>query len=269
MAERSSPSTSVSPQSTIENRRDTVTRVGIVGCGAIGSLIAKAADDGIVKCDELVLYDNNPEKTANLRRSLRLKSSVVDNIEDMIARAPAVIVEAASQQAVKEYLPRILREDIEVIVMSVGALLGMQIDSRKVHTSSGAIGGIDAIRSASLAGIDEITLTSRKNPQVLKTDKNAETVVFDGDAEVAVKLFPKEMNVAASLALAVQPKKVRVKVVSDPKVERNVHEIRVSWSKGEMVLRFENEPHPDNLGTSALAAWSAIRLLKDLLEKQL
>lgn len=247
--------------------RDIVTRVGIIGCGAIGSLIAKAADDGIVKCDELILYDNNPEKAANLHGSLRTKSQIVEKIEDMVAQAPAVIVEAASQQAVKEYLGRILEGDIEVIVLSVGALLGMQIDSHRIHTPSGAIGGIDAIRGASLAGIDEITLTSKKNPQVLKSDKNAETVVFDGDAEMAVKLFPKEMNVAATLALAVQPKKVRVKLVSDPKVSRNVHEIRVSWNKGEMVLKFENEPHPDNPGTSALAAWSAIRLLKDLLEK--
>jgi aspartate dehydrogenase len=241
--------------------RSVVKTVGIIGCGAIGSLIAKA--------DELILYDNNPEKAVNLHRSLRVKSQIVEKIEDMITQAPAVIVEAASQQAVKEYLPRILEEDIEVIVMSVGALLDMQIDSRKVHTPSGAIGGIDAIRSASLAGIDEITLTSRKNPQVLKSDKNGETVVFDGDADMAVKLFPKEMNVAATLALAVQPKRVKVKVVSDPKVNKNVHEIRVSWSKGEMILRFENEPHPDNLGTSALAAWSAIRLLKDLMEKSL
>jgi aspartate dehydrogenase len=253
----------------IENGRNIVTRVGIIGCGAIGSLIAKAADDGIVKCDKLILYDNNPEKAANLHRFLRTKSQVVETIEDMIAQAPAVIVEAASQQAVKEYLGRILEEDIEVIVMSVGALLSMQIDSRKVHTTSGAIGGIDAIRSASLARIDDITLTSRKNPQVLKSDRNAENVLFDGDAEMAAKLFPKEMNVAATLALVVRPKKVRVKVISDPKVNRNVHEIKVSWSKGEMVLRFENEPHLDNPGTSALAAWSAIRLLKDLLDKSL
>ena len=220
-----------------------------------------------MKCDELILYDNNPEKAANLHKSLRVKCHIVAKIEDMIAQAPAVIVEAASQQAVKEYLHKILEKDIEVIIMSVGALLNMKIDSRKVHTPSGAIGGIDAVRSASLAGIDEITLTSRKNPQVLRTDKNAETVVFDGDADMAVKLFPKEMNVAARLALAVQPKKVRVKIVSDPKVNKNVHEIKVSWSKGEMFLSFENDPHPDNPGTSALAAWSAIRLLKDLLEK--
>jgi len=85
---------------------------------------------------------------------------------------------------------------------------------------------------------------------------------------MAVRLFPKEMNVAATLALTVHPKKVKVRVISDPKVNRNVHEIRIVWTNGDMILRFENDPHPDNPGTSALAAWSAIRLLEDLLERR-
>lgn len=248
--------------------RTFVKKVGILGCGAIGSLIARAVDEGIVKCDELILYDNNPEKTNDLQKSLHIKSQIVAGVEEMIANAPAIIVEAASQQAVKEYLRKILKADIEVIIMSAGALLDMQINSRRVHTPSGAIGGIDAVRSAALAGINEITLTTRKNPEALKTDRNAETIIYDGDAEMAVRLFPKEMNVAATLALTVHPKKVKVRVISDPKVNKNVHEIRVVWTNGDMILRFENDPHPDNPGTSALAAWSAIRLLEDLLERR-
>ena len=242
-------------------------KVGIIGCGAIGSLIAKAVEDGIVRCDELVLYDYSPEKADTLQKSLRVKTTTVRSVEEMIALGPAIIVEAASQQAVKEYLHRILAENIELIVMSVGALLDMRVDNRKIHSPSGAIGGVDAIASAALAGIDEVTLTTRKNPQALKTEKRGETIVFDGDAEMAVRLFPKEMNVAATLALAVYPEKVKVKIISDPKVTRNVHEIKVAWKHGDMLLRFENDPHPDNPGTSALAAWSAIKLLKDLLEK--
>lgn len=242
-------------------------KVGIIGCGAIGSLIAKAVEDGIIKCDGLILYDYNPEKSDLLQKSLRVRTKIVGSVQEMIALKPIVIVEAASQQAVKEYLQRILAENIEVIVMSVGALLDMRVHSSRVHTPPGAIGGIDAVAGAALAGIDEITLTTRKNPQALKTDRRGETTLFDGDAEMAVRLFPKEMNVAATLALAVFPKKVKVKVISDPKVTRNVHEIKVAWKHGDMLFRFENDPHPDNLGTSALAAWSAIRLLKDLLEK--
>jgi len=74
------------------------------------------------------------------------------------------------------------------------------------------------------------------------------------------------MNVAATLALTVKPAKVKVRVVSDPKVTRNTHEISAKWRFGEMTMRFANDPHPDNSHTSALAAWAAIKLLQTLLE---
>jgi len=246
-----------------------VKRVGIIGCGAIGTLIATAVDKGIVKCDELILYDCNHEKAENLRNSLRVKTEVVKSVEEMLRLEPAVVVEAASQQAVNEYLPKILQENVELIVMSVGALLEMRVRSGRIHTPSGAIGGLDAISSAALAGIHEVTLTTRKNPQTLDLENRREKIAYDGYAEEAVRLFPREMNVAATLAMAVRPKKVRVKVISDPKAKRNVHEVKVSWKHGDMLFRFENEPHPDNPKTSALAAWSAIELLKRLLEKTL
>jgi aspartate dehydrogenase len=185
----------------------------------------------------------------------------------MLRAKPAVIVEAASQQAVKEYLPRILAKNVELIVMSVGALLDMDVRSRRIHVPSGAIGGLDAVSSAALAGIDEVTLTTRKNPQTLDLNDQREKVAYDGYAEEAVRLFPREMNVAATLALAVRPKKVMVKVIADPKVNRNIHEVKVAWKHGDMLLRFENDPHPDNPKTSALAAWSAIKLLNEVLEK--
>ena len=142
----------------------------------------------------------------------------------------------------------------------------MSTSSRRVHFPPGAIGGLDALSSASLAGIEEITLTSRKNPKALGKDNTEEAIVYEGYAKEAARLFPREMNVAATLALTVKPAKVKVQVVSDPKVKRNTHEINVKWRYGEMQMRFANDPHPDNPHTSALAAWSAIRLLKTLLE---
>jgi aspartate dehydrogenase len=244
-----------------------VKTVGIIGCGVIGTVIARAVDEGIVKCDMLILFDCDHEKAETLRKSLRVEVEVVGSLEEMLRAKPGVIVEAASQQAVKEYLPRILVENIELIVMSVGALLEMDVRSRKVHVSSGAIGGLDAVSSAALAGIDEVTLTTRKNPQTLDLENQRENIAYDGYAEEAVRLFPREMNVAATLALAIRPKKVIVKVISDPKVNRNIHEIRIAWKHGDMLLRFENDPYPDNPKTSALAAWSAIKLLNEVLEK--
>jgi len=191
----------------------------------------------------------------------------VKSLDEMIKLKPSVIVEAASQQAAKEYIRRILKGDIELIVMSVGALLDLDVRSSKIHIPSGAIGGLDAIASAALAGISEVVLTTRKNPKVLDMNNREEKLVYEGTAREAVKLFPREINVAAALALAASPEKVKVRIVSDPKVTRNVHEVKVKWKHGEMLLRFENEPHPENPRTSALAAWSAMRLLSEILQR--
>jgi aspartate dehydrogenase len=224
--------------------------VGIIGCGAIGTLIAEAVERKLVACDELILYDHDEKKAEKLKSSLRFPVTVVASLEEMLKLKPKVIVEAASQQAAREYASRILVEDIDLIVMSSGALLGLNVQSSKLHVPSGAIGGLDALSSAALAGIDEVVLTSRN----------------EGDAEEAARLYPREMNVAATLALTAKPAKVRVRVVSDPAVQRNTHEFSVKWRFGEMFLRFANAPHPRNPRTSALAAWSAIKLLQSLLK---
>jgi len=244
-----------------------VRKVGIIGCGTIGTVIAKAVERGIVECDELVLYDRNMEKAEKLKESLHLPVTVVKCLEELIKLKPAVIVEAASQQAVRDYINKILAENIELIVLSVGALLDLDVKSKNVHIPSGAIGGLDAVSSAALAGVIEVVLISRKNPRALGMDNREEKIVYAGTVEEAVRLFPKGMNIAAALALTVHPEKVKVRIISDPKVDRNVHEIKIKWKHGDMFLKFANDTHPENPKTSALAAWSAINLLKETLAK--
>ena len=241
-------------------------KVGLIGCGAIGTVLAEAIERKLVVCDELVVYDVDNSKAQKLKGAIKFPVTIVKSVDELLAARPKVVVEAASQQAAREFVPKIASSGVQVIVLSTGALLGLDVDWRRVHVPSGAIGGLDALSSASLAGIDEVILTSRKNPKALGKNNKVEVVVYEGYAEEAAKLFPREMNVAATLALAVKPAKVKVRVVSDPAVKRNTHEIQVKWRFGEMFLRFANDPHPDNLHTSALAAWSAIKLLQNLLE---
>ena len=240
-------------------------RVGVIGCGAIGTIIAEAFERRIVTCDELILYDFDLERAEKLRSQLRFPVTVVLNLDEMLKLHPKVIVEAASQQAARDYVGRIVAAGIDVIVMSSGALLGLNLQSSKVHVPSGAIGGLDALSAAALAGVDEVVLTSRKNPKALDVSYGEERIIYEGTAEEAARLFPREMNVAATLALTVKPARVKVRVVSDPLVHRNTHEVQVKWRFGEMFLRFANDPHPENPRTSALAAWSAIKLLQKLL----
>jgi aspartate dehydrogenase len=242
-------------------------RVGVIGCGAIGTIIAEAFERRILACDELVLYDYDLERAEKLKSQMRFPTRVVLSLDEMLRLKPKVVVEAASQQAARDYVGRIVAAEVDVIVMSTGALLGLNLVSSRVHVPSGAVGGLDALSAAALAGVDDVVLTTRKNPKSLDVNFEVETVVYEGSAEEAARLFPREMNVAATLALTVKPARVRVRVVSDPLVHRNTHEIHVKWRFGEMFLRFANDPHPENQRTSALAAWSAIGLLRKLLEK--
>ena len=242
-------------------------RVGVIGCGAIGTIITEAFERRILACEELILYDYELERAEKLKSQLHFPARVVLSLDEMLKLHPKVIVEAASQQAARDYVGRIVAKGIDVIVMSTGALLGLNLQSRRVHVPSGAIGGLDALSATTLAGVDEVVLTTRKNPRALNVDYVDEKVVYEGSAEEAARLFPREMNVAATLALTVKPARVRVRVISDPLVHRNTHEISVKWRFGEMFLRFANDPHPENPRTSALAAWSAISLLRNLLER--
>jgi aspartate dehydrogenase len=91
--------------------------------------------------------------------------------------------------------------------------------------------------------------------------------VFDGTAREAVRAFPASVNVAATLSLAgLGLDKTRVRVVADPKLRRNVHEIRIWGKSGELTAVARNVPFPDSRKTSYLAALSAIRMLKNLSE---
>jgi aspartate dehydrogenase len=241
-------------------------KVGLIGCGAIGTVIAEAIERKLIVCDELVVYDVDASRAEKLKSALKFPVTITKSVDELLALKPKVIVEAASQQAAKDYVPKIAQSGTELIVLSTGALLGMDVDMGRVHLPSGAIGGLDALSSAALAGADEVVLTSRKNPKSLGKDNRVEQIIYEGCAEEAARRFPREMNVAATLALTVKPAKVKVRVVSDPAVKRNTHEIQAKWRFGEMHLCFANDPHPDNPHTSALAAWSTIKLLQSLLK---
>lgn len=241
-------------------------RVGLIGAGAIGTVLAEAIQRDLVTCDELVVYDTDLQRAKNLKDKLSFPVKIVDSIDTLLAQKPKVVIEAASQHAVMEYFDKLLAADLDLIVMSTGALLNLGLGSPRVHFPAGAIGGLDALSSAVLAGVNEITLTTHKPPKALGKDNTEPQIVYEGYAKEAAQRFPKEMNVAATLALTVKPVKVKVQVISDPNIKRNTHEIHITWSYGEMHLQFANDPHPDNPHTSALAAWSAINLLKTLLK---
>jgi len=80
----------------------------------------------------------------------------------------------------------------------------------------------------------------------------------------AVKYFPKNINVAATLLLASSFKDVEVCIKADPRLKRNVHQILAEAKEAKVDIRVQNVPSESNPKTSALAILSTQYLLKKI-----
>lgn len=245
--------------------------LGIVGCGAIGGQIARTVQ-AWDRYDEILVHDQVPERASSLADEVGPAVSVPMGE----ACEADVVVEAASQDAVRTVGEQALANGATFVVMSVGALsddaLARDLAKRAEESDgdmlvpSGAIGGLDALAGARQAGLDEATLTTTKPPASLGMDDAAEReVLFEGPARRAVAEYPENVNVAAALSLAgVGFDETRVRIVVDPAVDRNTHRIEVAGAFGELTVEVKNEPSPENPKTSFLAALSVIGLLERL-----
>ncbi|MBU3967684.1 MAG: aspartate dehydrogenase [Euryarchaeota archaeon] len=262
-------------------------KVGVIGCGAIGIEICRAIDRGIVKAQLSAVHDRSIENCEGLLASLVNKPAILPP-DEMISNAD-IIVECASAQAVREFGVNILEMGKDLMVLSAGAfrdsgLLERLTDTARAHhcriyIPSGAIAGIDGLKSAAVAGINKVTLTTTKNPKGLKgapfIEKNninidsyrEKTLLFEGNADEAIAAFPANVNVAVSLSLAgIGIEKTHVRIFVDPGAKRNIHEVSVEGDFGKFTCRVENVPSPGNPRTSYLAALSAIATLKKITE---
>ncbi len=246
-------------------------KLGMIGCGAIGSDVAKAADE-MEEIEEIYVYDIDEEKGKKLAQELNKVH--FKKVEEFLP-AVDIVFEAASQQAVYEYAEKIIEAGKDLIIMSIGALFDDEFRERlikkakemkcKIYLPSGAVAGLDGIKAASIGGLDEVTLVTTKAPEAFGEHFDKRTVLFDGNAREAVKLFPKNINVAACLSLAgIGFDRTKVKVVADPVIKFNSHKILAHGKFGRLRAEVENLPNPKNPSTSYLASLSAIAVLKKI-----
>jgi len=249
--------------------------LGIIGCGNIGRIIVKAIYKGKINCKFAGVFDVNKDGHNLLSGETKKRIKFFDDFDKFIKADTNLILEAASQQAVKNYATEILKHDKNLMIMSVGALADKNLLAKikrtarernlKIYIPSGAVVGIDGLKAAMLGGIESVTLTTRKNPKSLGIIADKEKILFNGDANEAVVKFPKNINVAATLSLAgIGFKKTKVKIIADPNVRENIHEICIKGNFGEILTVAKNLPSPDNPKTSYLAPLAAIACLKKL-----
>lgn len=256
--------------------------LGLIGFGAVARLLVA----GIAKgwCGEVEISAVLERRMEALDQHLVAGATLSRSPQDLLREPIDLVVEMASQDAVAELGEWVLAAGRDLLVMSVGALADDRLfraleaaardSGARLLIPSGAIGGLDAIAiaAAAPAGLDQVTLTTRKpaaalGPGAEQRDASPDaepTLLFDGAAREAVRLYPANVNVAAALSLAgIGFDRTRVQLYLDPTVQRNTHEIVARGAFGELTLRAENLPS-DNPRTSRLAALSVMKTIRQL-----
>lgn len=235
-------------------------KIGIIGCGNIAHHIAKNVDDVVA------VYDIYPEKCGDMN------ARICDSVQELISLSD-IIVEAASPAAVEEYAMEIVKSGKSLVIMSIGGLTNPEFREKlfetarkkgvEIYLPSGAIGGIDLIKTARIAGLKHVILRTTKNAKTLGYDVNKKTLIFRGKSSDAIKKFPKSVNVSVLLSI-VSGIDIDVEVYADPEVKENIHEIFVEGEFGTAEIKVKNRPSPANPRTSYLAVLSPVHILSSL-----
>jgi aspartate dehydrogenase len=251
--------------------------IAIIGCGAIGEAVAGylADHDDI----EIVAAIVNPGSTSRALEVFGAGVEIANDFDDVSSRV-SLAVDCAGHSALRQHGEAILASGIDLLTVSSGALANAELYKRlalaarrggaQLRIATGAIGALDALSAGSVGTLTQVTYRGRKPPRgwrgsaaEAKLDLNAlsEPVVhFTGSARNAALEYPKNANVAASVALAgIGFDETQVELIADPGVTRNVHEVVAEGDFGRLEFRIEGDSLPDNPRSSAITVMSVVR----------
>jgi aspartate dehydrogenase len=254
-------------------------RIALIGYGAITRImmekLAEHDPDGAVRVAGVLV---RPAYADAARAALGARAQVVTDIEVLIRLTPNVIVECAGQGAVAQYGEAVLRAGIDLMVISTGALADDALRGRLIAAAratscrlvlpAGAIAGIDGLNALRIGGLESVRYISAKPPGAWRgtpaeTEHDLDaisrrTVLYTGPAMDAARLYPKNANLAATVALAgLGLQRTEIQLVADPSVAPyNVGRIEAKSRYGELVVESRGLPAPENPKTSATTALS-------------
>lgn len=252
--------------------------ITVIGFGAIGrSIYERLQGHARLRVGAVVV-------SARSVASVEAELGTAVQVRDTVPPDSMLVLECAGHGALLAHVLPALERGVTCAVLSVGALSETGLAERladaalqggaQLHLLPGAIGGVDAIAAARLAGLDAVTYTGRKPPQgwrgtpaeavVDLATLTAPQVILEASAREAARLYPKNANVAATIALAgIGLDATRVRLIADPGVNENIHEIDARGAFGSMQLTMRGKPLPGNPKTSALTVLSALRFLEN------
>jgi aspartate dehydrogenase len=258
--------------------------IGIIGHGAIGQTLMRllAQDAPNVRVAAIL---EQPAQQAAARARVAESTRVVTSVEELVSTPLQLVIECAGHAALKASGAAVLSGGVDLLVASVGALAEPMLEAAlreaagqsgaRLRIPSGALGGLDVLGAARLAGLDVVTYVSNKAPRAWKgtaaedmidLDRLTQpTVFYSGNAREAALRFPQNANVAAAVALAgVGFERTHVELTADPAATGNRHRIRASGAFGEIDVAILGKTLPKNPKTSMLAPYSLVRSVLNL-----
>ena len=255
--------------------------IGIVGCGAIGRALLRAGEAGDLG---LSVAGVTSRRAGPAREFLDTLDSPPPYLElaELVERS-SLLIETAGGHVVPSLAEAAFGAGKALMVISIGALLEhpevieqARATGCRLYAPSGAIAGLDGIKSACQGRVDRVEMVSRKPIAALEgapflveneipvAGLTGEQEVFYGTARDAVRGFPSNLNVSAAVSLAgIGPDRTMVRIVADPALSRNCHDITVEGEFGLLRVHIENIPS-ENPKTGRLTALSIIRSVRDV-----
>jgi aspartate dehydrogenase len=266
-------------------------RLGLIGFGSIATTLLELLAQGkpLDHLAVLVLPEVAPEARRRLDADLAgvaRSRALVEDAAGLLAERPDLVVECAGHAAAQAHAPAVLRAGVDVVLVPIGALADPALEASLKTAAAeggahlilpaGAVGAIDLLSALGACGEVKVRYRGTKPPaawagtpaaELLDLDALKEPkVFFTGTAREAATAYPRNANVAATLALAGAGfEATEVELMADPSAPGNVHEYSVASPLANYTIRIENKPSAGNAKTSATTIYSVLREIRNRL----
>jgi aspartate dehydrogenase len=242
-------------------------------------------DSGVIAGAKLVAVTSGDLSKAKLFCGELSCAPVVTTLEDLCQRSE-IVIECATAMAFPHIARCALNAGKSLIVVSSAGIpncpefltLAAQSGSR-VRIASGALPGLDSIRSAAEGRLKRVRLTSTVLPSSFTAEPTVKALaidllnppqerllIFRGSALEAASAFPRHFNVAIALNLAGVPiELIEVELWMDARMEGPTVKIEVDSEDVNLTMMSRNLPSIDNPRTSRIVAPSVLAALLGML----
>ena len=255
--------------------------LAIVGCGYLAEIITNGLLNGLLPEYKLVGAMSRTAAKANriaekINRANQGYSCVAyTSIDELLATKPDYIIETASPSCLKEFAIAALKNGSSIVTLSIGAFAdkafyteaaqAAKANNARIYIASGAIGGFDVLRTATLMGNASVTFDTEKSPRPLRFTKlyspelqDTKKQVFSGTATEAIAMLPTQVNVSVAASIAsVGPDNVGVTITSTPGYIGDRHVIQIKNDQVDAVVNVYSS-------TPEIAGWSVIETLQNI-----